>query len=340
MGNTIIKGPGDMDVSALRDHLRGKISIICHHNADPDAIGAAYALARLIKLIDPKAATEIIYPDTASQLSEKIISRYNIEASNKPKIVGVDAIIVVDTGSLIQLESMRPLVEDANVRIFIDHHGRDPEIERLATIYISDEDAIATCEIVADIWRDAGLEPPKEVAEILLLGMVFDSKHFGLGTPRLFRAAARLMDLGATLNGARELLQSSMDASERIARLKSAQRLNIYRAGPWLIATSNLSSFQASAARGVIGLGADVAILAGNDKEILKASLRSTEDFYAKTGIHLGDDVTKPLGDLFGGAGGGHPTAAGVNGVGDSEKFLAKSVEYLTKKIGEKSQIL
>ena len=87
-------------------------------------------------------------------------------------------------------------------------------------------------------------------------------------------------------------------------------------------------------------MGADVAILAGNDKEILKASLRSTEDFYAKTGIHLGDDVTKPLGDLFGGAGGGHPTAAGVNGVGDSEKFLAKSVEYLTKKIGEKSQIL
>ncbi len=340
MGNIIIKGLDGMDVSALRDHLRGKTLIICHHNADPDAIGAAYALTRLIKIIAPEAVTEILYPDTASQLSEKIISRYNIEASNHPKIVGVDTVVVVDAGSLIQLESLRPLVEDANVRIFIDHHGRDPEIERLATIYISDEDAIATCEIVADIWSGAGLEPPKDVAEVLLLGMVFDSKHFGLGTPRLFRTAAHLMDLGATLNETRDLLQSSMDVSERIARLKSAQRLNLYRVGSWLVATSNLSSFQASAARGIISLGADVAILAGNDKKALKASIRSTEDFYAKTSIHLGDDVTKPLAELFSGAGGGHPTAAGVNGVGDSEEFLAKTLAHLTEKLGGKSQIL
>ncbi len=329
-----------MDTSMLRDYLRGKVSIICHHNADPDAIGAAYAIQRLIMLIDPEAVTEILYPDSASQLSEKIIRHFSIDASNHPKIIGADTVIVVDVGSLIQLESLIPLVENAKTRVFIDHHGRDQGIERLATQYIFNESAIATCEIVSDIWAEFGFELPKEVADVLLLGIIFDSKHLGIGTPHLFRTVARLMDLGATLNGARDLLQTSMESSERIARLKSAQRVTIYRVDSWLVATSNLSSFQASAARGIINLGADVAILAGNDKESLKASLRSTEEFYTKTGIHIGDDVTKPLAELYGGEGGGHSTAAGVNGVGDSEEFLVKAVDYMAKKIGGSHQIL
>lgn len=330
----------DVDTSVLRDNLRGKVSIICHHNADPDAIGAAYAFQRLIAVIDPEAVTEILYPDSASQLSERIIRHFSIDASNHTKLVGPDTVIVVDTGSLVQLESLTSFVESAKTRIFIDHHGRDPEIDRLATIYISDENAVATCEIVSNIWGEMGFEPPKEVAEVLLLGIIFDSKHFGIGTSRLFRTVARLMDLGANLKGARDLLQASMDSSERIARLKSAQRSTMYRIGSWLLVTSNLGSFEASAARGILSLGADVAIIAGNDKENLKVSFRSTEEFYLKTGIHLGDEVSKPLAELYGGAGGGHPTAAGVNGVGDSEEFLIKAAEYLAKKIGKPHQIL
>jgi bifunctional oligoribonuclease and PAP phosphatase NrnA len=330
---------GGVDILALKGHLKGNISIICHHNADPDAIGAAYAMKRLIETINPEAVTELLYPDTASQLSGKIMAHYSIEASNQQR-TSADTVVVVDTGSLIQLENLRPLVEEANVRIFIDHHGRDAEIERLATLYISDEEATATCEIITDLWRAYGLEPPREVAEVLFLGILFDSKHFGIGSPHLLRTAAHLMDLGATLSGAKELLQGTLDQSERIARLKSAQRLTIHRIGPWLIASSNLSSFQASAARGLIGLGADVAILAGNDKNEIKASIRSTEDFRATTGIHLGDDVAKPLAESFSGAGGGHPTAAGVNGVGDSEVFLKKAIDYLTGKIGGLHQVL
>ena len=89
-----------------------------------------------------------------------------------------------------------------------------------------------------------------------------------------------------------------------------------------------------------MNLGADVAIIAGNDKDTLKASFRSTEIFFAKTGLHLGDDVTKPLAKLYGGEGGGHPTAAGVNGIGDSEEFLVRATEYIVKALGKPSQIL
>lgn len=328
------------DTSVLRELFHGRLSIVCHHNADPDALGAAYGIQRLIKLLDPEASTEILYPDTASRLSEKMMEYFSIETSNNPNLIGAETVVIVDTGSLIQLESFVSQVKEAKTRVFIDHHCRNPEIERLATLYISDEDSVATCELVFNIWVDLGLEPPVDVAEVLLVGIVFDSKHLGIGTPRMFRAVARLIELGASLNNARGLLQTTMDQSERIARLKSAQRVKVYRIDKWLIATANLGSYQASAARGIMNLGADIAIIAGNDKEILKTSIRSSDDFYKQTNIHVGDDISKPLAGQFNGEGGGHSTAAGANGVGNAEDFLKKAVDHLAERIGKPALLL
>jgi bifunctional oligoribonuclease and PAP phosphatase NrnA len=140
------------DTSALREIFHGRLSIVCHHNADPDAMGAAYGIQRLIEFLDSEASIEILYPDTASQLSEKMIERFSINASKSPKIVNAETVIVVDTGSLIQLKTLVPLVKETKTRVFIDHHSRDHEIERLATYYISDKYAVATCEIVFNIW--------------------------------------------------------------------------------------------------------------------------------------------------------------------------------------------
>jgi bifunctional oligoribonuclease and PAP phosphatase NrnA len=324
-----------VDFIQLKDYLNGKVSILCHHNADPDAIGAAYSIERLIHTLDPQAVTEVLYPDSASLLADRMISHFRIEASPHPKIMSADVVFVVDTGSLIQLEVFQPLLKTSATRVFIDHHGRDDEIARIANIYLVDESAVATCEIVYQIWHSFGLSPPKNVAEALLLGIAFDSKHFVIGTPRTFRIVAELLELGATLSGVRELLQGVMDVSERLARLKAAQRLTIYRMDPWIVVTSNLGSFQPSAARGILNLGADVAIIAGNEKEELKASLRSTEEFYKSSGIHLGEDVTKLLSEHYKGAGGGHPTAAGINGFGEAEKFLAEAAEVIKAKLSQ-----
>ena len=329
-----------MNLTSLKIHLKGKVTIICHHNADPDAIGSAYALQRLIKMLDPQAITEILYPDSASQLSDKIISRIGIEASTNSQIVGADTIVVVDTGNIGQLEALSKLLQTKGTKIFIDHHSRETEIERVASIYLLDEHAAATCEIVYDIWRSVGVEPPRDVAEVLLLGIAYDSKHFSIGTPKTFRIVANLLELGATMKDIRDLLSSTMDSSEKLARLKATQRMTIIRVDPWIIATSNIGSFQPSVARGILNLGADVAVIAGNDNDEIKASLRSTEEFYQKTGIHLGDDISKILSERFKGAGGGHPTAAGINGFGDVDNFLSAATKLLEDKLSKSKTVL
>ena len=50
-------------------------AILCHHNADPDAIGSAYAIHWLCKQINPKADGAIIAVGGASQLTMKCSQR-------------------------------------------------------------------------------------------------------------------------------------------------------------------------------------------------------------------------------------------------------------------------
>ena len=127
-----------MDFSQLRDSLKGKVSILCHHNADPDAICSAYSIERLIHTLNPLTLTEVLYPDSASLLAERAISHFRIEASQNPKITNADVVLVVDTGSLIQLGVLQSVLETSVLKVFIDHHGRDEEIARIADLYFLD----------------------------------------------------------------------------------------------------------------------------------------------------------------------------------------------------------
>ena len=96
---------------------------------------------------------------------------------------------------------------------------------------------------------------------------------------------------------------------------------------------SQVSSYQASAARALIALGADVAIVGGEKKQKISISLRSTLNFYDKTKIELGGDIAPILGERAAGAGGGHSTVAGVNGSGNINEIMAEAVKILKEKI-------
>lgn len=134
---------------------------------------------------------------------------------------------------------------------------------------------------------------------------------------------------------ASRLLTAEMDRSERIARLKAAQRMTLHEVEGWLIAASHVSSHQASAARGLLGLGADVAVVAGGTWEDVRVSIRSTERFHGETSIHLGRDIAQPLAEKLQGSGGGHATSAGLNLQGDYEETLRRCVELISKRIKE-----
>jgi nanoRNase/pAp phosphatase (c-di-AMP/oligoRNAs hydrolase) len=168
----------------------------------------------------------------------------------------------------------------------------------------------------------------------MFIGIAFDSRHFVLGNPSTFKALSKIVSKGVNPQEALTKLNLPMDQSERIARLKACRRAKIVKVNDWIIALSVVSAYQASAARALIDLGAHVAAVAGkkNNCPEIEISMRCNREFNERTGIHLGKDVAKPLGqylqsEFLQGMGGGHALAAGVNGKGQ----ISAALEYCLK---------
>ena len=320
-------------LNGIRSILGNKACILFHHNADPDALCSAYALSRLLTTIREGIDVIISPSKDLSKISEKIAGHLGIRLEEDPSIEEMEVLFIVDTGSLQQLEEMKERVLASKVPIVVvDHHAEHPETREASTIYIVEE-ATSTCEIIYELYKEEGVKPTPKVAEALLLGIAYDTRHFNIGTPRTFRTVGELLELDGDLSEILSLLTQTMDRPEKIARLKAGQRGRIHMIERWVIVSTEVRSYQASAARGLLALGADLVFVGGSREESIRISMRSTEEFYRETSIHLGKDVAMPLGEAFGGMGSGHSTAAGVNALGDLEEMLNRAVKVVAERI-------
>ena len=322
-------------ILALIDKLDAKLAVLlCHHNADPDAIGAAFAFKGLLKQLRPNIETEIAAASGPSKLSKSIINVLPIELTDHPHIEEADILVLLDTNTIQQLDEWSKRIKPDRPLVVIDHHASHPETERIATLSVADETVSSTCELVYRLFKEAELKPTPDEAKALFLGIAFDTRHFVIATSDTLKVVADLTDSGVDAQETFPILSLPMDYSERIARLKAANRVNLLRMNNWLIALSHVNAYQASASRGLIALGAHVAIVAGKKENKIQVSFRASREFYTETDIHMGRDLAKPLGDFLGGMGGGHSVSAGANGAGDVDACLNFCAKLLKKKIG------
>ncbi len=323
------------EITKIIDELGAKlIVLLCHHNADPDAICSAYALSSLIKKYKPQAIVEIGAAQGISRLSKHILKYLPITLEAQPHIENANLIIFLDTNTIQQLNNLAEKVKTAKAPIIVvDHHAAHPETEKIAKLCITDENASSTCEIIYNFYKQANMKIDGNEAKALFLGIAFDTRHFVLANSSTLKTIAELIETGLNAQEVLAMLSLPMDFSERVARLKACRRAKLFKIGEWMIALSHVSAYQASAARAIIDLGAHVAVVAGQKNESLEISLRCTKEFHEKTGIHLGKDIAKPLGEYLKGMGGGHATAAGVNGFGDIEAGLKRCLRFLREKL-------
>ncbi|RLE51506.1 MAG: bifunctional oligoribonuclease/PAP phosphatase NrnA, partial [Candidatus Methanomethylicota archaeon] len=47
--------------------------LLCHHNADPDSIGSAYALSKLLSRLLPDSGLSVVASESVSSLSKRLI---------------------------------------------------------------------------------------------------------------------------------------------------------------------------------------------------------------------------------------------------------------------------
>ena len=323
------------EITDLLKTLNAKSAVLlCHHNADPDAICSAYAFAGLLRSFLPNVEVEIGAAQGISRLTKHLLQYLPIEVNAQPSVDKADVIVLLDTNTIQQLESLAEKVKNSKVPIIvIDHHASHPETEHIARMSVTNEESSSTCEIVYNFYKQANVKPGENEAKALFLGISFDTRHFVLASSTTLKNIAELIDAGVNAQETLGLLSLPMDFSERVARLKASRRTRLFKVGDWIIALSHVSAYEASAARALIELGAHVAAVAGSKNGRIEISLRSSQEFNKKTGVHLGRDIAKPLGEYLHGMGGGHATAAGVNGEGDVEAGLKRCITLLKEKL-------
>lgn len=318
----------------LKERQATFVLLLCHQNADPDALCSAYAFQGLLKRIAPNVIVEIGTGQGISKLSKHVLEHTPITVNTKPNIESADIIILLDTNTIEQLGELAETVSRSTAPIVVvDHHAAHPETLQKATIAIIEDQVSSNSEVVYNFFRQTKTKPNLNEAEALFLGIAFDTRHFVLGNASTFKTIVELCKAGVNPQEKLSLLSLPMDMSERIARIKACRRAKLIKTKEWLIALTQVSAYEASAARALIDLGAHAAAVAGQKSDNVEISLRCTRDFTKKTGIHLGVDIAQPLGEYLQGMGGGHAAAAGANGIGKAEATLLHCKKLFKEKL-------
>jgi nanoRNase/pAp phosphatase (c-di-AMP/oligoRNAs hydrolase) len=297
-------------LSAIAEKLReGKKVVLLHGNADPDALGCAYAIFRAFPDVTIAANGGL------DRMAKVVSSKLAIEVKQSVDLDDYDVVVAVDSSSKDQIGidvSGRDLV-------VIDHHA--PSGDWDGTLFYCDDSKRSCAEIVFELLKIAGAKVDREIGLALAAGMLTDSGHFRFANPAILRSFSELMDASEiSMDEAMDLTDLVPDVSERVSQLKGAQRMRFERLGDHIVASSLGSSHESSVCKALLGIGADVAFVGSQRDEKFRISARARQDLVRK-GLHLGK-ILDEIGGETSSSGGGHAGAAGLTGTGDVEALL------------------
>jgi nanoRNase/pAp phosphatase (c-di-AMP/oligoRNAs hydrolase) len=310
----------EIDESGFYNQLLdyNNILYLCHRNADPDALGSAFALKEAIGGV-------VGVVEGCDRVASQISKQLNIEFVINPA-EDYDFVVVVDTSTPAQLNEFQL----KNYAV-IDHHATT-SLNENAAFYLH-RNKSSTAEIVLEVLKIMGAPIMRRTAFALMSGIITDTGNFRHATSESFKAVAELIELsGIEYSEVIDLLSAvPQDVSMRIAFLKAAQRASIERIEDWIIVASQVSSFGGAAASSLISTGADVAFVASKKDDVVKVSARARREAQ-NAGVNLAK-LMEDISVRFKGTGGGHEGAAGMDVYGETENVLTACVEYVKKSL-------
>jgi nanoRNase/pAp phosphatase (c-di-AMP/oligoRNAs hydrolase) len=228
--------------------------------------------------VKPQLTTEIGTGQGVSKLTKHLFSYLPISVNLQPNVEKAQAIILLDTNTIQQLDVLAERLARTKIPIIVvDHYAAHPETQSICRLCITNEEASSTCEIVYGFFKEMNVKANENVAKALFLGIAFDTRHFILANSATLKTVAELIDAGVNVQQVLSMLSLPMDFSERVARLKASRRVRLFNIKNWIIALSHVSAYQASAARALIDLGADVAAVAGQKTKASKLAFGQRE---------------------------------------------------------------
>jgi len=311
----------------FRDLIRGqnRVLYLCHRNADPDAVGSAFALREAF-------GGDIGAVEGVSRTAASLLSAMGADIEIDPSPQGYDLVVVVDTAVGQQIGGF-------NLRDYavVDHH-RDRDLIESALFYIQ-RPADSTAEIVWEILKRSGILPTREAALGLVVGIITDTGRFKRSGASSFRTVAEILERTKLeyAEALEVLSRVPTERSRRIAALRAASRAEIEWTDDWVVVSSEVGAFEGSSAMILVEIGADVALVGGDHGDVSRVSGRARRD-----AVLAGLDLAMIMGEVArgrGGDGGGHRGAAALEAAGPLEEILRECRRRVVEALKEKREL-
>lgn len=304
--------------------------VITHRHADLDAYACGAAVKELMEQMNIRS--RLVVPEDVSVEVKNYMNRLGIKPMHVDSCDEAELAVLVDISTYSQINELVKYVEEKKVLV-IDHHA----VHNInSTLSIVDKNATSCSEIISIIYRGFGMTPSKDIALLLLGGIISDSNRFARARSETFDIVHWLLSIaGANYGDIVSALSTELSFSEKMARIKGILRLRAYRLGETVVCLSRVSAYESSLADLMLRAGCDIALVASDHNNEVRLIGRSTR----KVSISLAE-VFSEVARYFGGEGGGHDAAAAlsIKSSVDLWTVLIKTLNAIESKLGVKAQ--
>src|SRR5512133_1864208 len=212
-------------VAALRENER--FVVTSHEAPDGDALGSllgmGLALEQLGKDVVMFLGGEAPLPGEYRflELEQRGLRR------ERPDDFRERVLVALDCASPARVGAEAGVVEAARFTVNIDHHHDNP---RFGDVDLVVADASSTGEVLADVFRELGVELTPEIAEALYIALVTDTGRFQYAntTPKALRLAANLVEAGADVHRVFQGVYESVQFAQLKLLARALERAQIY----------------------------------------------------------------------------------------------------------------
>jgi len=184
-------------VAALEE--RDRFLVTSHEAPDGDALGSILATDLALRALGKDTVMFLGGPAQPPgefrflELHERGLLR------KQPADAAERTLVAVDCASKARVGAEPGLVDAAPFTVNIDHHHDNP---RFGDVNLIVADASSTGEVLADVFRELGVQLTPQIAEALYIALVTDTGRFQYAntTPKALRLAADLVEAGADVH--------------------------------------------------------------------------------------------------------------------------------------------
>jgi phosphoesterase RecJ-like protein len=315
-------------VAALRENDR--FVVTSHEAPDGDALGSllgmGLALEQLGKDVVMFLGGEAPLPGEYRflELEQRGLRR------ERPDDFRERVLVALDCASPARVGAEAGVVEAARFTVNIDHHHDNP---RFGDVDLVVADASSTGEVLADVFRELGVELTPEMAEALYIALVTDTGRFQYAntTPKALRLAANLVEAGADVNRVFQGVYENVQFAKLKLLARALERARVLEGGEIIVSHLVRGDFEAVGATEPYSEGI-IDVLRSVEGSAVSALIREPPRDGAparKVSLRSSVDEVDVSAIARKSGGGGHREAAGFSSdlsVEDITQFIVREV--------------